>query len=132
MVYENVCLALTASPSPLAVLFPYGLCTTASIHTYSRAFTLVKDGATPPRWCSNHYPHPTPKLVDKIVNLHEPVRVKNKQKRAGGTAYPARMRPGDGYRLVPLLTPNKDGSQTLRRCRACARARQPRWVGADS
>lgn len=36
MVYENICFAATASPSPLAMLFPYGLCTPASVYSVRR------------------------------------------------------------------------------------------------
>ena len=48
------------------------------------------------------------------------------QMRAGGSAYPAEMRSGDGYKLVPLLTPdgkaehcqNKPQTYTLASARA--------------
>ena len=48
-----------------------------------------------------------------LLHQREPVLVKHKKKRVGGTAYPAKMRFGDGYRLLPLLTPKKDGTPKL-------------------
>ena len=39
--------------------------------------------------------------------------VADKQKRAGGTAYPAKMKFGDGYRLQPLYGPDASGKVKL-------------------
>jgi len=108
MVYENTCLAVTASPSPLAYLFPYGICTSGSIYWFFRMFTIVKDKSDPPVWYRNTY------FQEKsLLNLHEPIKVSDKQARSGGTVYPAKMVYGDGYRIVPLLTPDAKGKSVL-------------------
>jgi len=102
-VYENVCLAATRTPSPLAYFFPKGICTTTTVYAYFRAFTIVKEsgflGMGAPTWYRNTY------FNEKGLNMYEPIMVSDKQQRAGGTVYPAKMAFGDGYRLLPLLTP---------------------------
>jgi hypothetical protein len=108
-VYENVCLAATASPSPLAFFFPYGLCTTASVYQLFRASTMVKDGASPPTWYRNTYFQEQ----SDLQHLYDSVMVADKRRRAGGTAYPAKMKFGDGYKLIPLLTPESNGKPKL-------------------
>mmetsp|Transcript_16892 Transcript_16892/g.43373 ORF Transcript_16892/g.43373 Transcript_16892/m.43373 type:complete len:312 (-) Transcript_16892:195-1130(-) len=107
-VYENVCLAITASPSPLALLFPYGICTTATVYPLFRVFTMVRDSSEPPRWYRNTY------FQEKeLMSIYDGVKVSDKQSRAGGTVYPAKMNFGDGYQLMPLLTPGKGGTSIL-------------------
>jgi len=107
-VYENVCLAITASPSPLALLFPYGICTTATVYPVFRVFTMVRDNSEPPTWYRNTY------FQEKsLMNIYGGVKISDKQKRAGGTVYPAKMVFGDGYKLEPLLTPGKGGKSVL-------------------
>ena len=108
-VYENVCLALTASPSPLAYLFPYGICTTATIYPMFRMSTMVRDSREPPTWYRNTYLQ----KAESFFRIYDGIKVSEKQKRAGGTVYPAKMVFGDGYRLEPLLTPGKDGRAVL-------------------
>ena len=68
-------------------------------------FTFVRgDSSESPVWYRNTYFQEKP-----LMKTYEPVTVADKQKRAGGTVYPARMAFGDGYKLVPLLTPSKYG-----------------------
>ena len=109
MVYENVCFPLTASPSPLAYFFPYGLCTRATVYPMFRVFTMVKGAGNPPVWVRNTY------FQERSVplNMYDAVMVSDKQKRAGGTAYPAKMKFGDGYRLQPLYGPDSSGKVKL-------------------
>lgn len=104
-VFENVCLALTATPSPLAYLFPYGICTRATVFSIFRTFTMVKEepgffGGGAPIWHRNTY------FNEKgLLGMYDPMYVADKQPRAGGSIYPEKMQFGDGYKLVPLLTP---------------------------
>ena len=129
-VFENVCLAATASPSPLSYLFPYGLCTKATVNHFFRQFTMVKDHSShPPIWCHNTRskkltpnlnpnlnPHLSPFTLTRyrntyvqrkaLLHIYDPIMAADGQKRAGGSAFPAEMRSGDGYKLVPLLTPD--------------------------
>ena len=78
---------------------------------------MVSDGANPPTWYRNTYAQ-TSLLPFRV---YERVLVNEQRRRAGGTAYPASMQFGDGYKLLPLLTPNRDGSQRLHK-RNLARA----------
>lgn len=103
-VYDNICFSLTAPPSPLAILFPHGLCTTATINNIFRRFTIVKSGDT---WYRNTY------FTPNLTTMYDPINVADKMARSGGTAFPATMQFGDGYRLLPLATPNSNGKTRL-------------------
>jgi len=107
-VYENVCLSPFASPSPLAHLFPHGICTTASVYPFFRVFTMVSDGGSPPTWYRNTYYQ-----EKSLMDIYSPIKVADKQARSGGTVYPAKMQWGDGYKLEPLLVPGAGGKPKL-------------------
>lgn len=108
-VFENICIAAFATPSPLAYVFPYGMCTTASIYPVFRTFTMVKDDRyDPPTWYRNTY------INEKgLMGMYDPIKASDKQPRSGGTVYPARMVFKDGYKLEPILAPDKSGKAVL-------------------
>jgi hypothetical protein len=74
-----------------------------------RMSTMVRDSREPPTWYRNTYSQ----RAESIFRIYDGIQVSEKQKRAGGTVYPAKMAFGDGYRLEPLLTPGKDGRAVL-------------------
>ena len=69
---------------------------------------MVSDGASPPKWFRNTYYQ-----ENGLMNIYDKIKVSDKKKRAGGTAYPAKMQWGDGYRLEPVLVPDAKGKGQL-------------------
>ena len=61
-----------------------------------------------PTWYRNTYFQ-----TNSLLNIYKELTVADRQPRAGGTVYPAKMVFGDGYKLMPLLTPKPDGTQKL-------------------
>ena len=111
-VFENVCLAATASPSPLSYLFPYGLCTKATVNHFFRQFMMVKDPSShPPTWC--HHTRPTKLTPNPNPNLHPHPHPRPNQ-------VPQHLRPKKG--AAAHLRPRHGG----RRADARGRQRVPR------
>ena len=86
-IYENVCLALTASPSPLALAFPYGVCTPRTAHALAHVATLVRDGGNASTWSYNIHATDLGGMLRFLQNVvaPTPVHVSDLRPRAGGT-----------------------------------------------